>query len=149
MLLHSGGWKKLTAQAVTKEEFSRRIGGRARLPDPRQILDFYGMVEQVGTVLVDCEAGTSTPRPSPTSSFAAPARWPPSIRARRASSKCSARSPTSYPGQALLTEDQGVLVGVDDCPCGRKGGYFRFASRIEQAEVRGCGDIFAQARDIR
>ena len=57
--------------------------------------------------------------------------------------------PTSYPGQALLTEDQGVLVGVDDCPCGRKGSYFRFAGRIEEAEVRGCGDTFAQAREIR
>ena len=57
--------------------------------------------------------------------------------------------PTSYPGQALITEDQGVLVGVDDCPCGRKGNYFRFTSRIEQAEIRGCGDTFAQAREIR
>jgi hypothetical protein len=57
--------------------------------------------------------------------------------------------PTSYPGQALLTEDQGVLIGVDDCPCGRKGTYFRFLRRIEEAEVRGCGDTFAQAREIR
>ena len=57
--------------------------------------------------------------------------------------------PTSYPGQALLTEDQGLLAGVDDCPCGRKGISFRFAGRIEQAEVRGCGDVFAQAREIR
>lgn len=57
--------------------------------------------------------------------------------------------PTSYPGQAVLTEDQGLLAGVDDCPCGRKGRYFRFISRIEQAELRGCGDTFAQSREIR
>jgi hypothetical protein len=57
--------------------------------------------------------------------------------------------PTSYPGHALLTEDQGVLLGVDDCPCGRRGKYFQFTSRIERAEIRGCGDTFAQSREIR
>ena len=57
--------------------------------------------------------------------------------------------PTSYPGQALITDDQGVLVGVDDCGCGRKGSYFRFTRRIERVEVRGCGDTFAQSREIR
>jgi hypothetical protein len=57
--------------------------------------------------------------------------------------------PTSYPGQAILTEDQGRLLGVDDCPCGRRGTYFRFTRRIEQAEIRGCGDTFAQSREIR
>jgi hypothetical protein len=42
-----------------------------------------------------------------------------------------------------------VLLGVDDCPCGRRGGYFRFTSRIERAEIRGCGDTFAQSREVR
>jgi hypothetical protein len=56
--------------------------------------------------------------------------------------------PSSYPGQALLTEDLGALTGVDDCPCGRKGKHFRFTSRIQRAVVRGCGDTFAQSREI-
>ena len=56
ILLHSGGWKKLAAQAVSKDEFSRRTAAVLGA-DPRRILDFYGMVEQVGTVFVDCEAG--------------------------------------------------------------------------------------------
>jgi hypothetical protein len=51
--------------------------------------------------------------------------------------------PTSYPGQAVLTEDVGVFLGVDDCPCGRLGKYFRFKSRVEKAEIRGCGDTLA------
>ena len=49
----------------------------------------------------------------------------------------------------LLTEDQGILLGVDDCPCGCKGRYFRFTSRIERAAIRGCGDTFAQSRELR
>ena len=51
---------------------------------------------------------------------------------------------TSYPGHSVLTEDVGVLLGVDDCPCGRKGSYFKVIGRAKQAEVRGCGDIMAE-----
>ena len=54
--------------------------------------------------------------------------------------------PTSYPGQAIITEDVGVLAGIDDCPCGRKGKYFKFLSRVEKSETRGCGDTFAEKR---
>ena len=33
--------------------------------------------------------------------------------------------PKSYPGHSLLTEDEGVLLGEDDCKCGRHGKYFK------------------------
>src|SRR5208283_1723087 len=56
--------------------------------------------------------------------------------------------PTSYPGQALLTEDVGVLLGYDNCPCGRPGLCFRFLGRVAHAEVRGCGDTFAVSQQI-
>jgi hypothetical protein len=143
LLLHSGGWKKLQAQAVSKEELTRRTSAVLGCPE-QNILDFYGMVEQVGTVFVDCEAGSKH----------APAfgdvilRRPGSLDAVATGEtgiiEVLSVLPASYPGHALITEDQGVLVGVDDCPCGRKGRYFRFTSRIERAEVRGCGDVFAQ-----
>ena len=51
--------------------------------------------------------------------------------------------PTSYPGNAILTEDEGFLVGFDDCPCGRPGKTFKVNGRIPHAEIRGCGDTFA------
>jgi hypothetical protein len=148
ILLHSGGWKKLTAQAVSKDDFNRRTAAVLGTEPPR-VLDFYGMVEQVGTVFVDCEAGNKH----------APAfaevilRRPLSLRLVEVGEtgiiEVLSSLPTSYPGHALLTEDQGVLVGVDDCPCGRKGRYFRFTSRVERAELRGCGDTFAQSREMR
>jgi hypothetical protein len=147
-LLHSGGWKKLAAQAVSKDEFNRRtaavLGCR-----PESILDFYGMIEQVGTVFVDCESGNKH-----TPAFAdVVIRRPMTLRPVAAGEtgiiEVVSTLPTSYPGQAIITEDQGILLGVDDCPCGRKGSYFRFTKRIEQAEARGCGDTFAQAREIR
>jgi hypothetical protein len=48
--------------------------------------------------------------------------------------------PTSYPGHSLLTEDAGILLGVDNCPCGRLGKYFHVTGRLAQAEIRGCSD---------
>ena len=51
--------------------------------------------------------------------------------------------PESYPGHSLLTEDEGVIEGIDDCPCERKGKYFRIAGRIKDAELRGCSDTYA------
>ena len=48
----------------------------------------------------------------------------------------------SYPGHSILTEDEGILLGEDDCPCGRLGKYFRVTGRIRQAQVRGCSDTY-------
>ena len=52
--------------------------------------------------------------------------------------------PESYPGHSLLTEDEGVILGEDDCPCGRKGKYFKVAGRLKNAEIRGCSDTYAE-----
>ena len=51
---------------------------------------------------------------------------------------------TSYPGHSILTEDMGLILGIDDCPCGRKGKYFRIEGRIPKAEIRGCSDVREQ-----
>ena len=48
----------------------------------------------------------------------------------------------SYPGHSVLTEDKGMIVGEDDCPCGRKGKYFKVFGRIKNAEIRGCSDTY-------
>jgi hypothetical protein len=52
--------------------------------------------------------------------------------------------PKSYPGHSLLTEDEGVILGEDDCPCGRKGKYFKIFGRLKNAEVRGCSDTYSK-----
>ena len=50
--------------------------------------------------------------------------------------------PKSYPGHSILTEDEGVLLGIDDCSCGRKGKYFEVLGRIKNVEIRGCSDTY-------
>ena len=144
-LVHSGGWKKLTAQAVTKNIFSQTTADVFNTK-PENIIDFYGMVEQLGVVFLDCEAGHKH-----IPDFAEviirdiysmkeqPIGKPGLIEILNL-------IPSSYPGQAIITEDIGELIGIDDCLCGRKGKYFEFRSRVEKSETRGCGDTFAEKR---
>ncbi|MHA1794315.1 MAG: LuxE/PaaK family acyltransferase [Promethearchaeota archaeon] len=144
-LVHSGGWKKLKNKSVTKKIFSETLA-RIFNTAPKNIIDFYGMVEQLGVVFLDCEHGNKH-----VPDFA-------EIITRDAYTmketpigtagliEIMSIIPSSYPGQAIITEDVGVVLGVDDCPCGRKGKYFRFQSRVERTETRGCGDTFAERR---
>jgi phenylacetate-coenzyme A ligase PaaK-like adenylate-forming protein len=144
-ILHGGGWKKLIAQAVTKDVFNRDVGALFNT-DPSNVIDYYGMVEQLGVLFLDCEHGYKH-----VPDFAdvvmrdiytmeeVPVGTPGLIEVMSALGN-------SYPSQAVLTEDIGEVVGIDDCPCGRKGKYFVFRSRVEKAEVRGCGDTFAERR---
>ena len=142
-IVHSGGWKKLNSQRVTKKEFSTTLGNIFKTK-PSNVLDFYGMVEQLGVVFIDCQCGYKH-----VPDFA-------EIIIRDLTTleevnigesgliQVMSTLSSSYPAQAILTEDIGTLVGIDDCKCGRKGKYFKFESRVEKAEIRGCGDTFAE-----
>lgn len=140
VLIHGGGWKKLQNEAVSPEEFHDRLKSVCGIDC---IHDYYGMVEQTGSIYMQCECGHLH-----TSIFS-------DVIARRAKdfSVCDygeagilqvvSTIPESYPGHSLLTEDEGVIFGEDDCPCGRKGKYFRINGRIAKAEIRGCSDTYA------
>ncbi len=51
---------------------------------------------------------------------------------------------TSYPGHSLLTEDDGILLGEDDCNCVRLGKCFKILGRVKNAEIRGCSNTYAE-----
>ena len=147
MLLHSGGWKKLTEIAVSKETFAKKASQVFGMP-ANHVLDFYGMAEQIGVIFIDCTEGHKHPP-----DFADVLLRNPLTLERVGPGEAGlievlSALPSSYPGQALLTDDVGVLVGEDGCPCGRRGRHFRIRSRVEKAEVRGCGDTFAQKRVV-
>jgi acyl-protein synthetase LuxE len=143
VLVHSGGWKKLADQAVTNEIFKARLH---RAFGIERVHDFYGMVEQVGSVFFECEAGNFH-----TPNFADvlvrdPDTWQLAPNATPGVMEVLSLIPESYPGHALLTEDVGTVMGVDDCPCGRLGRRFVISGRIPKAEVRGCSDTYERPR---
>ena len=139
ILIHGGGWKKLINEAVEPEEFQQRLKEVCGLD---RIHDYYGMVEQTGCIYMQCECGHLH------------ASIYSDVIARRSEdfSECDfgergilqvvSAIPESYPGHSLLTEDEGVILGEDDCPCGRKGKYFKVIGRLKDAEIRGCSDTF-------
>ena len=52
--------------------------------------------------------------------------------------------PTSYPGHNIITEDTGMIIGEDNCKCGKRGKFFEVFDRLESAEIRGCGDAISR-----
>lgn len=139
VLLHSGGWKKLQAEAVDNDTFvagcTERLGGV-------RVHNFYGMVEQVGSVFVACEHGRLHCPAYADIIVREPGSWRALPPGEAGVIELLSLVPRSYPGHALLTEDRGRILGVDDCPCGRMGRTFEVLGRMVRAEVRGCGDTF-------
>lgn len=138
ILVHSGGWKKLADRAVDNAEFRRRF---ARDTGLTRIHDYYGMVEQIGTVFVEGPSGGSLYCPD----FADvvirdPYTWAVQPVGVPGLIEVVSTLPRSYPGHVLLTEDVGVLHGVDDGDW--PGKRFAVLGRLPAAEVRGCSNTF-------
>ncbi len=141
ILIHSGGWKKLQEQAVSNEIFKKQLFDQFKL---KKIYNFYGMVEQVGSIFMECEEGfLHTPN------FAEIlirdfGNWSVLPAGKSGVIQTISILPKSYPGHSLLTEDLGTIIGIDNCKCGRKGTYFLINGRIPKAELRGCSDTHAE-----
>ncbi|MBW7475054.1 acyl-protein synthetase [Paenibacillus oenotherae] len=140
ILIHSGGWKKLLDEAVDNETFKSRIKDQLGI---ERIHNFYGMVEQVGSIFMECEHGRLH-----TPSFAdLLVRDPQTLEVlpngEQGIIQVMSLLPRSYPGHNLLTEDLGTILGEDNCPCGRHGKSFVVHGRLPAAELRGCSDTHA------
>lgn len=140
ILLHGGGWKKLQDEAVDNTVFKATLAQRFGL---HHVHNFYGMVEQVGSIFMECEHGRLH-APAFSDVLIRDARdWSVLGPNRIGLVQVLSLLPTSYPGHSLLTEDRGEWVGSDDCPCGRLGRTFRVHGRVPHAELRGCSDTHA------
>jgi hypothetical protein len=137
VLVHSGGWKKMADQAVTRDVFRRELRDAFGLT---RVHDFYGMVEQVGSVFFECSAGYFHPPNFGEVIVRDPVTWEAAPHGTEGVVEVLSLLPWSYPGHALLTEDVGVVHGVDDCPCGRMGSWFSVLGRVPKSEIRGCSD---------
>ncbi|MGE9549835.1 acyl-protein synthetase [Erwinia amylovora] len=139
-LIHGGGWKKLHSQAVSPEQFARSL---QQVTGLQRVSDYYGMVEQTGCIYMQCEHGRMHASLWSDVIIRDPQDFSVCKVGERGIIQVISALPESYPGHSLLTEDEGVLLGEDDCPCGRKGKYFRVLGRLKNAELRGCSDTYA------
>ncbi|MEE4496192.1 LuxE/PaaK family acyltransferase [Streptomyces sp. BE230] len=134
--LHGGGWKKLSDRAVDpaalRERFRRDTG-------LRRIHDYYGMTEQGGTVFLEGPDGDGLYCPD----FAdvivrSPVTWEPLPVGTPGVLQVISTVPRAHPGHLLLTEDLGVVHGVDDGAW--PGKRFSVLGRLPRAQARGCSD---------
>lgn len=140
ILIHGGGWKKLISEAVSHDEFHQRLKNVCGLD---RIHDYYGMVEQTGCIYMECECGHLHASNFSDVIIRRPIDFSEAELGEAGIIQVVSTIPESYPGHSLLTEDEGVIEGVDDCPCGRKGKYFKINGRLKNAEIRGCSDTYA------
>jgi hypothetical protein len=139
-VLHSGGWKRLHEQAVTRDAFTRGVASIFGC-SPYRVIDYYGMVENVGVIYPDCDHGNKHVPAFADVIVRDPLTLAPVKAGQRGLIQVCSVLPTSFPGFLLLTEDMAEVIDYDGCPCGRRGISFRFAGRAPKAEVRGCGNL--------
>tara|TARA_B100000575_G_C23142058_1_gene664933 strand:- start:2600 stop:3649 length:1050 start_codon:yes stop_codon:yes gene_type:complete len=136
-LFHGGGWKKLENLNIEKKFLYRLIKKHLGI---KRVYDYYGMIEQTGSIFLECEEGY----------YHASIFSEINIRnnnleickiGEKGIIQVSSLLPVSYPGHNILTEDLGVIIGEDNCRCGRSGKFFKIFGRLPQTELRGCSDV--------
>ena len=134
--VHSGGWKKLEDIQVDRNTFDNKL--LENLHPGSKVIDFYGLVEQVGIIYPLCEEGYRH----------APAWADVLVR-----DPWTLETLIGEPGQLQLmntlahgapyhnvyTEDLGRII-PGQCPCGRSGKRFEILGRVPKAEIRGCSN---------
>lgn len=143
ILIHSGGWKKMQDEAVGNAEFKEGLAAGTGL---RRVYNFYGLVEQVGGVFLEGDDGYLYTTNFTDLIVRDPVTWqecPPGVPGVI---QVLSALPVSYPGHSILTEDLGIIHGIDDSTCGRRGKYFSVIGRVPKAELRGCSDTHAYER---
>lgn len=139
-LITGGGWKKLVTLNISREAFKAALREQCGIG---HFLDHYGMVEQTGSIYAECEYGHLHASNYSDVIIRDPKDFSICKVGQKGIIQVVSVLPHSYPGHSLLTEDEGIILGEDDCPCGRHGKYFTITGRMKKAELRGCSDTYA------
>ena len=141
ILLHGGGWKKLQAQAVGNDAFKERL---RQVTGIERVHNYYGMVEQTGSIFMECSSGHLHSSVHSAIVIRNPANFQVQGVGEPGLIQLLSTLPHSYPGHSLLSEDWGEFTGLGPCACGRSGPTFKVHGRISNAEVRGCSDTYTR-----
>lgn len=138
-LIHGGGWKQMADRAVDNATYKSALAETTGL---KRIINYYGMAEQTGSIFMECEHGVLHSSVFSDILIRSPQDFSSQAHGQEGVIQLLSLLPVSYPGHSILSEDLGVILGEDDCKCGRKGKYFRVSGRLKGAEIRGCSDTY-------
>ena len=139
VLLHGGGWKKLQKLSISHKDFNDLIFNKMGV---KKVCNYYGMVEQTGSIFMECEKGFL--HTNPLATVLARSQEDLSLICetnKKGIAQVLSVLPSSYPGHSLLTDDIIEIKHFHNCPCGRNGISFLIHGRIAKSEIRGCSDI--------
>ncbi len=146
-IIHIGGWKKLESEKVSKEEFNQLAKDVFGI-ETEDVIDIYGFTEQMGLNYPDCPCGCKhTPMFSQVIVRDVVTKKPLGP-GEEGLLEFVTPIPHSYPGNAVLTDDIGIIE-EGDCEYRRGGTRFKVIGRLKKAEIRGCGDILSNKLKFR
>ena len=135
--VHSGGWKKLESAKVDRAHFDEGLLKYVGVGS--KVVDYYGLVEQVGVIYPLCKYG-----------FRHAPRWGDVLVREPRTMELLVGEPgvlqlmnvlaLGAPYQNVLTEDMGIME-KGECLCGRRGPRFTLVGRMPNAEMRGCANV--------
>jgi hypothetical protein len=133
LLIHGGGWKKMEAVSMPRSIFYQQL---KEIFNFSEIIDYYGMVEQLGTIWIESQAGLFRPP----ATGGAVVRDPNDLTRMAKLGEVGlvqvfSSLPTSYPGHSLLLDDLGSLEIDDSGEINLK-----IHGRLPSAPTRGCSD---------
>lgn len=140
ILIHSGGWKKMIERSVDNAVFRQVLKNSFGLT---RIHNFYGMVEQIGSIFLEGPDGLLHPPNFADVILRDPETWQPCELGQPGIIQVLSLLPHSYPGHSLLTEDMGVIRTIDAGCDGWMGKGLEIIGRVARAELRGCSDVLA------
>lgn len=133
-IITGGGWKN-RSETLSLEDF---FHGFKTIWNIDKIYDFYGMTEQLGNVYFRCECGNYHCSAYSDIIIRNPIDFNALSFNKQGIVQTLCGLDINYPTNSILTEDYGMLMGIDDCPCGRNGKYFKILGRLRKVEHRGC-----------
>lgn len=138
-LLHGGGWKKLESLKIDNAQFKTLM---AELTECQNIRNYYGMVEQTGTIFMECSGGKlHAPKGADLIIRDVETLKPLGYNSAGLVQLFSTIQ-KSYPGHSILTEDVGYSEDGALCSCKNTQKIINIVGRLKNAEVRGCSDAY-------
>ncbi len=141
-VIHIGGWKKLENEKISRDEFDAKTAQIFGIA-PENVIDIYGFTEQMGLNYPTCPCGCKHAPLYSEVIVRDPVTKAVLQEGQEGVLEFVSPLPHSYPGNAVLTDDIGIIEG-GKCRYGREGTRFRIIGRLKKAEVRGCGDILSE-----
>ena len=137
VLLHGGGWKKLEKLNINNEQFKQKLLRKIKI---KNIYNYYGLVEQAGSIFVECKKCGHFVTSIFSDIFIRDRDFNIVKNGQRGLIQLLSLLPTSYPGHNILTEDIGEIIDEEIYKCEIKGKHFLVHGRAKEAEIRGCSD---------